>query len=129
MGIMALYLIGDVQGCDAPLQRLLDDLAFSPSRDTLVMLGDLVNRGPASLAVLRRVQGYGAAAQSLLGNHDLHLLGVAHGARHAGRRDTLAGVLDAPDRDAMLDWLRHQHMALHRNIGGGDLLMVHAGVP
>ena len=59
---MALYLIGDVQGCDAPLQRLLDDIAFSPSRDTLVMLGDLVNRGPASLAVLRRVQGYGAAA-------------------------------------------------------------------
>lgn len=125
---MALYLIGDVQGCDAPLQRLLDDIAFSPSRDTLVVLGDLVNRGPASLAVLRRVQGYGAAAQSLLGNHDLHLLGVAHGARKAGRRDTLAGVLEAPDRDALLDWLRHQHMALHRTLGGEDLLMVHAGV-
>src|SRR5690349_24723426 len=128
MGIMALYLIGDVQGCDDPLRRLLADIAFSPSRDTLVMLGDLVNRGPASLAVLRRVQGYGAAAQSLLGNHDLHLLGVAHGARKAGRKDTLRDVLDAPDRSALLDWLRHQPMALLRRLGGGDLLMVHAGV-
>ena len=128
MGIMALYLIGDVQGCDDPLRRLLDDIDFSPSRDTLVVLGDLVNRGPASLAVLRRVQGYGAAAQSLLGNHDLHLLGVAHGARKAGRKDTLRDVLDAPDRGALLDWLRHQPMALHRRLGGGDLLVVHAGV-
>jgi bis(5'-nucleosyl)-tetraphosphatase (symmetrical) len=128
MGIMALYLIGDVQGCDDPLRRLLDDIAFSPSRDTLVMLGDLVNRGPASLAVLRRVQGYGAAAQSLLGNHDLHLLGVAHGARKTGRKDTLREVLEAPDRGALLDWLRQQPMALHRRLAGGDLLMVHAGV-
>ncbi|MDM0108902.1 symmetrical bis(5'-nucleosyl)-tetraphosphatase [Variovorax sp. J22R24] len=125
---MALYLIGDVQGCDEPLQRLLDDIAFSPSRDTLVVLGDLVNRGPASADVLRRMQRLGASARSLLGNHDLHLLGVVHGARKAGRKDTLAGVLGAPDRDAMLDWLRHQHMALHQKVGGGDLLMVHAGV-
>jgi bis(5'-nucleosyl)-tetraphosphatase (symmetrical) len=125
---MALYLIGDVQGCDEPLQRLLDDIAFSPSRDTLVLLGDLVNRGPASAEVLRRVQRYGGAAQSLLGNHDLHLLGVAQGARKLGRKDTLQGVLDAPDREALLDWLRHQHMALHRSVDGGDLLMVHAGV-
>lgn len=125
---MALYLIGDVQGCDEPLQRLLDDIAFSPSRDSLVLLGDLVNRGPASAAVLRRVQRYGSAARSLLGNHDLHLLGVAHGARKAGKRDTLGEILQAPDRDAMLDWLRHQHMALHHRVGGGDLLMVHAGV-
>src|SRR5437868_1763966 len=102
MGIMALYLIGDVQGCDEPLRRLLDDIAFSPSRDTLVLLGDLVNRGPSSLEVLRRVQGYGAAARSVLGNHDLHLLGVAHGAQKPGRRDTLAGVLDAPDLAALL---------------------------
>ena len=125
---MALYLIGDVQGCDEPLQRLLDHIDFSPSRDTLVLLGDLVNRGPASADVLRRMQRCGAAAHSLLGNHDLHLLGVAHGARKAGRRDTLDGILHAPDREAMLDWLRHQHMALHRPLGGGDLLMVHAGV-
>lgn len=125
---MALYLIGDLQGCDEPLQRLLDKIAFSPSRDTLVVLGDLVNRGPASAKVLRRMQGYGGSAHSLLGNHDLHLLGVARGARKAGKKDTLSAVLDAPDREAMLEWLRHQHMALHRVIGGGDLLMVHAGV-
>jgi len=125
---MALYLIGDVQGCDDALGRLLDKIAFSPSRDTLVLLGDLVNRGPGSAAVLRRVHRLGAAAHSLLGNHDLHLLGIASGARKPGRHDTLCGVLDAPDRDAMLEWLRHQSMALHRHLGGQDLLMVHAGV-
>jgi bis(5'-nucleosyl)-tetraphosphatase (symmetrical) len=125
---MALYLIGDLQGCDEPLQRLLDKIAFSPSRDQLVALGDLVNRGPASAQVLRRMRGYGDSARSLLGNHDLHLLGVAHGARQAGRQDTLSAVLEAPDREPMLEWLRHQHMALHHEIGGGDLLMVHAGV-
>jgi bis(5'-nucleosyl)-tetraphosphatase (symmetrical) len=124
---MALYLIGDVQGCDDALRRLLDHIAFSPSRDTVVLLGDLVNRGPASAEVLRRVHGYGGAAQCLLGNHDLHLLGVACGARKAGRKDTLDNVLRAPDRDALLDWLRQQSMALHRTLGGGDLLMVHAG--
>jgi bis(5'-nucleosyl)-tetraphosphatase (symmetrical) len=128
MKTMALYLIGDVQGCDRPLQRLLDEIAFSPSRDTIVLLGDLVNRGPDSAAVLRRLQGYGASARSLLGNHDLHLLGVAHGARPAHRRDTLADILHAPDCEALLDWLRYQNMALHASIGGADLLMVHAGV-
>ncbi|MDP9899860.1 symmetrical bis(5'-nucleosyl)-tetraphosphatase [Variovorax ginsengisoli] len=129
---MALYLIGDVQGCDDALRRLMDTLDFSPSRDTLVLLGDLVNRGPDSVGVLRRVQRLGASARSVLGNHDLHLLGVAHGIRKAGRRDTLAGILDAPDRAALLDWLRHQHMALHQRVGtgerAGDLLMLHAGV-
>ena len=125
---MALYLIGDVQGCAAPLELLLDKSDFSPSRDHLVLLGDLVNRGPDSLAVLRRVRALGASAQSLLGNHDLHLLGVAHGDRKAGRKDTLASLLAAPDRSGLLDWLRHQHMALHRRIGNDDLLMVHAGV-
>ena len=125
---MALYLIGDVQGCDDALARLLDEIAFSPSRDALVLLGDLVNRRPDSAAVLRRMQGFGASARSLLGNHDLHLLGVAYGARKAGRRDTLTSVLDAPDRDGLLAWLRTQHMALHQVIAGADLLMVHAGV-
>jgi bis(5'-nucleosyl)-tetraphosphatase (symmetrical) len=125
---MALYLIGDIQGCDAALQRLLDKIGFSPSRDTIVLLGDLVNRGPDSAAVLRRVQGFGASALSLLGNHDLHLLGVAHGARKPSRKDTLASLLEAPDSKAMLEWVRQQHMALHMQIEGGDLLMVHAGV-
>lgn len=113
---MALYLIGDVQGCDAALQRLLDTLDFSPSRDTLYLLGDLVNRGPDSAAVLRRLMGYGDAARCLLGNHDLNLLAVAQGVRKPHRKDTLGCVLDAPDRTAMLCWLRHQRMAilLHR---------------
>ena len=125
---MALYMIGDVQGCDQALGNLLERIDFSPSRDSLVLLGDLVNRGPDSAGVLRRVRKLGASARSLLGNHDLHLLGVAHGARKAGRKDTLDDVLAAPDREAMLDWLRHQHMALHEIVGGRDLLMVHAGV-
>lgn len=125
---MALYLIGDVQGCDEALGRLLDTLDFSPSRDRLVLLGDLINRGPDSLGVLRRVQALGDSARSLLGNHDLHLLGVAHGVRKPGRRDTIAPILDAPDREPLLDWLRHRAMALHERIGGRDLLMVHAGV-
>ena len=125
---MAHYLIGDVQGCDAPLQRLLDTLAFSPSRDTLWLLGDLVNRGPASAAVLRRLMGYGASARCLLGNHDLHLLAIAHGVRPLHRSDTLDDVLQAPDRTALLDWLRRQHLALQLDHAGETLLMVHAGV-
>ena len=125
---MSLYLIGDLQGCDAALQRLLEKIAFTPSRDTLYFLGDLVNRGPASDAVLRRLMGYGSSARCLLGNHDLHLLATAHGARKPGRKDTLQCILEAPDRHAMLEWLRHQNLALLEHWGGQPLLMVHAGV-
>ena len=121
---MALYLIGDVQGCDAALQRLLEKIDFSPSRDTLYLLGDLVNRGPQSAAVLRRVMGYGDAAQSLLGNHDLSLLALAHGQRPTHRNDTMNEVLTAPDFAAMIDWLRRQRMAIHAH----GVLMVHGGV-
>lgn len=125
---MALYLIGDVQGCDAALQRLLDEISFSPSRDTLFFLGDLVNRGPDSAGVLRRLMAYGSAVQCVLGNHDLHLLAAAHGARKPSRKDTLNDVLNARDRLAMLDWLRQQPMALQLRHRGIDYLMVHAGV-
>jgi len=125
---MALYLIGDVQGCDAALARLLDEISFSPSRDTLYLLGDLVNRGPDSLGVLRRLMALGGAAHCLLGNHDLHLLAIAHGVRAPGRGDTLGTVLDAPDRGAVLDWLRQQSMALQLQVAGHRLLLVHAGV-
>lgn len=121
---MALYCIGDIQGCDAPLARLLAELDFSPSRDTLYVLGDLVNRGPASAAVLRRLMALGASAHCLLGNHDLHLLAMAHGIRPAHRQDTLAHLLQAPDRDELLDWLRRRAMAIHAH----GVLMVHAGV-
>lgn len=121
---MSLYLIGDLQGCDEPLQRLLDTIDFSPSRDRLVVLGDLVNRGPDSLAVLRRLMALGNAAECLLGNHDLHLLAVAHGVRKAHRTDTLDDILQAPDRDALLDWVKHRPLALLRQ----GWLLVHAGV-
>ena len=125
---MALYLIGDIQGCDDALQSLLDKIAFSPSRDTLFLLGDLVNRGPDSLGVLRRLMRLGSAVRCLLGNHDLHLLATAHGIRKPHRGDTLSAVLDAPDRAAMLDWLAMQRLAMLETFYGHDVLMVHAGV-
>jgi bis(5'-nucleosyl)-tetraphosphatase (symmetrical) len=121
---MSLYLIGDVQGCDAALGRLLDEIAFSPSRDRLILLGDLVNRGPDSLAVLRRVMALEGAAACVLGNHDLHLLAVALGLRKPRRDDTLDDILNAPDSQALLDWLRRRPLALHE----AGVLMVHAGV-
>ena len=125
---MSLYLIGDLQGCDAALQHLLEKIRFTPSRDTLYFLGDLVNRGPASDAVLRRLMGYGSSARCLLGNHDLHLLATALGARKPGRKDTLQCILGATDRHAILEWLRQQNMAMLEYWGGQPLLMVHAGV-
>ena len=118
------YLVGDVQGCCDAFERLLAEIGFSPSRDHLWALGDLVNRGPQSLATLHRLRALGAAASCLLGNHDLHLLAVAHGARAARRLDTFGDILGAPDRAALLDWLRRQPLAaFHRG-----WLMVHAGV-
>ena len=125
---MALYCIGDIQGCDSALGRLLDLIGFSASRDTIYLLGDLVNRGPDSAAVLRRCMAHGDALRPLLGNHDLHLLAAAHGARKPSRRDTLASILEAPDRDALLQWLRLQPLARQHVYGGTPLLMVHAGV-
>jgi bis(5'-nucleosyl)-tetraphosphatase (symmetrical) len=121
---MGLYLIGDVQGCDAALGRLLEKIDFSPSRDHLFLLGDLVNRGPDSAGVLRRLMAFGASTTCLLGNHDLSLLAVAHGLRAPHRNDTMDSVLQSADRDAMLEWLRRQRMALHAH----GLLMVHGGV-
>ncbi len=121
---MALYLIGDVQGCNDALGRLLDVIGFSSSRDSLVLMGDLVNRGPESLAVLRRMVAMEGAAHCVLGNHDLHLLAVAHGVRRAHRKDTIDDILHAPDRDALLEWLRWRPLALHMQ----GWLMVHAGV-
>jgi bis(5'-nucleosyl)-tetraphosphatase (symmetrical) len=121
---MALYLIGDVQGCDEALDRLLTHIDFSPSRDTLYLLGDLVNRGPDNAGVLRRLMALGSSAQCLLGNHDLHLLAMWVKARKPNTLDTTQDVLQAPDAHDMLNWLRHQHMALRV----GQVLMVHAGV-
>jgi bis(5'-nucleosyl)-tetraphosphatase (symmetrical) len=118
------YLLGDVQGCDAALERMLAEIGFSPSRDRIVVLGDLVNRGPDSLAVLRRLRSLGDAAVCLLGNHDLHLLALAEGVRKPRRGDTLTAVLDSPDLGSWIEWLRHRRLACLES----GWLCVHAGV-
>jgi bis(5'-nucleosyl)-tetraphosphatase (symmetrical) len=121
---MAMYLIGDVQGCDQALQNLLDKIQFSPSKDTLYLLGDLVNRGPDNTAVLRRLEKLGNSARCLLGNHDLHLLAMHLGLSRPKPGDTVDDVLQATDRQQMMDWLRHQSLAMCE----AGILMVHAGV-
>jgi bis(5'-nucleosyl)-tetraphosphatase (symmetrical) len=118
------YLVGDLQGCDDAFERLLAEIGFSPSRDGLTLLGDLVNRGPGSLAVLRRVKAMGGAAQAVLGNHDLHLLAVANGIRSARRGDTIDAVLEADDAGELLTWLRERPLAVRTH----GWLCVHAGV-
>jgi bis(5'-nucleosyl)-tetraphosphatase (symmetrical) len=122
-GIDRAWAIGDLQGCDAALGEVL--ARCDPDGDApLWFAGDLVNRGPDSLAALRRVRALGARATVVLGNHDLHLLAVAAGIRPARRGDTLDAVLAAPDRDALVDWLRTRPLA---HLQDGRLL-VHAGV-
>jgi bis(5'-nucleosyl)-tetraphosphatase (symmetrical) len=118
------FLIGDLQGCRGALQRLLVAIGFSPSRDRLHVLGDLVNRGPDSLGVLEVLHGLGDAATCLLGNHDLHLLAVAAGVRPPHRSDTLHAVLQSPRRHAWLHWLRQCKLADRAH----GWLLVHAGV-
>jgi bis(5'-nucleosyl)-tetraphosphatase (symmetrical) len=119
-----MYLIGDVQGCHSALQRLLHAVGFSPSRDTVYLLGDLVNRGPQSRATLDTVMALGDAARSILGNHDLHLIATHLGMRPPGKHDTLAEVLAHPKVDAYIDWLRQQPLVRHEH----GVLMVHAGL-
>lgn len=121
---MATYAIGDLQGCYAPLQRLLSKCCFNATGDQLWFVGDLVNRGPDSLAILRFVKSLGDQAVVVLGNHDLHLLTVASGFTKAHRGDTLDEILNAPDRDELLTWLRYQPL-LHRAAG---YTMIHAGL-
>ena len=103
---MARYAIGDLQGCYDALRALLDRIAFDPAQDQLWLVGDLVNRGPASLEVLRFVRSLGAAAVTVLGNHDLHLLSLIHAGRAPKARDTLGAILNAPDCAELADWLR-----------------------
>ncbi len=118
---MSLLVIGDVQGCDDSLRLLL---ATAPAAERLLFLGDLVNRGPQSLAALRRVRSFGERAITVLGNHDLHLLAVAAGIRPQHADDTLQEILDAPDVDELLDWVRTRPLA-HWEQGA---LFVHAGL-
>lgn len=124
---MALYAVGDLQGCLAPLDRLLEQVRFDPAVDHLWLVGDLVNRGPDSLGCLRRVMALGDAATTVLGNHDLHLLATAQGVRTPGGKDTLRPVLDAPDAGELLDWLARRPL-MHSDAASG-WTMVHAGIP
>jgi bis(5'-nucleosyl)-tetraphosphatase (symmetrical) len=124
---MPVYAIGDVQGCFSTLMYLLDVIAFDPTRDRLWFAGDLVNRGPQSLEVLRFVKGLGDGAVTVLGNHDLHLLGVASGRVASKPKDTLAEVIQAPDCHDLMHWLRQQPL-FHADASLG-MAMVHAGLP
>lgn len=121
---MSTYAIGDIQGCQDSFLKLLAAIRFDAAADRLWLVGDLVNRGPDSLAVLRFVRDLGDAAVCVLGNHDLHLLALAEGFGRAHKGDTLDAVLAAPDRDGLLAWLRGQKLAWRE----GDVVMVHAGV-
>ncbi len=121
---MSIYAIGDIQGCAEALHRLLDHVNFDPDSDRLWFVGDLVNRGPDSLEVLRFIKELGESAVTVLGNHDLHLLAIWTGITEPGRKDTLQPILHAPDRDDLLHWLR-QRPLLHIE---QDYVMVHAGL-
>ena len=121
---MATYAVGDIQGCGTEFRQLLELIRFDPATDKLWLVGDLVNRGADSLGVLRRVKSLGDAAITVLGNHDLHLLAVAEGVAELHRSDTLNEILNAPDRDELLAWLRAQRL-LHVE---GDWVLVHAGL-
>ncbi len=123
---MATYVIGDLQGCFEPLQCLMDKLGYSPSRDTLWFAGDLVNRGPQSLACLRWVREHGSRV--VLGNHDLHLLAIYYGdpALLKGK-DTLRETINAEDAESLMHWLRQQSVLHHDE--GRQLIMTHAGIP
>ncbi|TVP47377.1 MAG: symmetrical bis(5'-nucleosyl)-tetraphosphatase [Halomonas sp.] len=121
---MSTYAIGDLHGCHGEFVTLLEKLSFNPARDTLWLVGDLINRGPGSLECLREVRALGGAARTVLGNHDFHLLVVARGGGKLKKSDTLNDILGAPDRDALLDWLQGLPLSVFEN----DTLMTHAGL-
>ena len=123
---MSTYAIGDVQGCYAELRSLLRECGFDSSRDRLWFVGDLVNRGPCSLDVLRFVADLGERARVVLGNHDLHLVASARGARGLRGKDTFHDVLEATDGEALVDWLRTRPV-VHHDPGRG-WVMAHAGI-
>ncbi len=124
---MTLYAIGDIQGCGQAFTELLSAISFKPERDHLWLVGDLVNRGPDSLDVLREVISLGDSATTVLGNHDLHLLATAVGVRNRGADDTFQAVLAAPDASDLLDWLRSRPLLYHD--AKRNWLLVHAGLP
>lgn len=124
---MPIYAIGDIQGCYDALQRLLEQCAFNPASDELWLAGDLVNRGPQSLEVLRFARSLGHRVKVVLGNHDLHLLAVHYGGESQRSNDTLAPIFSAEDRDELLDWLRFQPLVILDE--ARNWCMSHAGIP
>ncbi|VVN68554.1 symmetrical bis(5'-nucleosyl)-tetraphosphatase [Pseudomonas fluorescens] len=124
---MAVYAVGDLQGCLEPLQCLLERVAFDPVKDRLWLVGDLVNRGPQSLETLRFLYSIRESLVCVLGNHDLHLLAVGQNIERLKKADTLREILEAPDREELLEWLRQQKL-LHYD-ERRDMVLVHAGIP
>ncbi|SFR53286.1 symmetrical bis(5'-nucleosyl)-tetraphosphatase [Thiomicrospira sp. ALE5] len=125
---MATYVIGDIHGCLDPLVELLDKIHFDPSQDQAWFVGDIINRGPESLASLRYIKNMGDAAKMVLGNHDFHLLASYLGVdKYRAKSDTLAPILEAEDVDELIDWLRQQPLILQHNLH--PWVMVHAGIP
>ncbi len=122
---MTTYAIGDIQGCFGAFQALLDKVAFNPAKDCLWSVGDLVNRGPDNLSTLRWFHAHQDCVRVVLGNHDLHLLAAAAGAKKLGKSDNLEDVLEAPDRQVLLEWLAQQPL-LYRE---GNTILTHAGLP
>ncbi len=121
---MSTYVIGDLHGCHAEFVRLLDAVNFSPTHDTLWLVGDVINRGPGSLACLQEAQALGSAVRCVLGNHDFHLLVVARGGGKLKKNDALDDILASPQRESLLDWLQSQPLVVHE----GNTLMAHAGL-
>ena len=124
---MTRYAVGDLQGCLQPLECLLERVAFNPQQDQLWLVGDLVNRGPQSLQTLRFVKQLGHCTRIVLGNHDLHFLAIAYGVASQSRSDTLTPILQAPDCNELVQWLRQQPL-LYTD-PSGDYTMTHAGIP
>jgi bis(5'-nucleosyl)-tetraphosphatase (symmetrical) len=123
---MSTYAIGDVQGCYDSLKKLLSHIEFDAEKDTLWFTGDLINRGPQSLDTLRFIKELDHKHKIVLGNHDLHLLAVAYETHASWEEDTLTDILNAPDRQELIDWLRHQPLIHHDATLG--YTMVHAGL-
>lgn len=121
---MANYIVGDIQGCFDELQRLLETVQFDPAQDTAWFAGDLVARGPKSLETLRLVKSLGTSAVAVLGNHDLHLLAVSLGVHPLKKKDRTAPIFNAPDREELLEWLRHQPLLAEHD----EFVVCHAGI-
>ena len=122
---MATYIIGDIQGCYEELTALLEKIGFTPATDKLIFVGDLVNRGPKSLETLRTIKAMGASAATVLGNHDLYLLHIVYRQGERSNKDTLDDLLAAPDKIDLIEWLRHQPLAIQFD----NHLITHAGMP